>query len=101
MPVVRSEVITVEMQSRLGAFDSQSPHLAARMLLFVLVCGGLVLLGKVGAQYHGNPDHIVFPGPVGLRPRDRALESPDEPAGGSVDDSDMPVNWYRLTPPLN
>ncbi|XP_012538150.1 uncharacterized protein LOC105837703 [Monomorium pharaonis] len=81
------------MQSRLfsGApFDSQSPppRHAARMFLLAIVCGGFVL-GEVGAQYHGDPDHIVYPGPVDVR--SRALEYPDGPAGSSVDDSDTPI----------
>jgi len=100
---VRSEIgrREIEMHSR-RAFDSQSPpHLVARMLVFVIVCGGFVLGGivLVGAQYHGDPDHIVYPGLVGSRSRDRALGN--KPAGDSADDSDTPVNWYRLTSPAS
>ncbi|KYN00677.1 hypothetical protein ALC62_08535 [Cyphomyrmex costatus] len=79
------------MQSRIGAsFDSQSPpHFIARMLVLAIVCGGF-LLGQIDAQYHDDPDHIVFPGPVGSRSRDRAFDN--EPAGGSTDDSDTPIS---------
>ncbi|XP_024871614.1 uncharacterized protein LOC112454449 [Temnothorax curvispinosus] len=87
------------MQSRYDAlFDSQSTlHLVAKMLVFALICGGVILgvLGQVGAQYHGDPDHIVFPGPVGSGSRDRALDN--EPAGGSTDDSDTPISLDLAT----
>lgn len=89
------------MQSRFNvSFEcSQSPlHLAVRMLVFAIVCGGFVL-GQVDTQYHGDPDHIVFPGLIGSSSRDRALGN--KPARAAADDSDTPVNWYRLTPPLN
>jgi len=64
------------------------------MLLLAIVCSGF-LLGQVDAQYHDDSDHIVFPGAVGSRSRDRTLDN--EPAGDS-DDSDT-VNWYRLNSP--
>ena len=88
------------MQSRIigTSFDSQSPpHFIARMRILAIVCGGF-LLGQVDAQYHDDSDHIVFPGAVGSRSRDRTLDN-ENPAGDS-DDSDT-VNWYRLTSSLN
>ncbi|XP_011868200.1 PREDICTED: uncharacterized protein LOC105562184 [Vollenhovia emeryi] len=68
-------------------FDSQSPlHSVARMLVLAIVCSGFAL-GQVGTQYHGNPDHVVFPGQISSR--DRALDN--KPAGGSAGDSDTPI----------
>ncbi|KAG5324256.1 PDGFB factor, partial [Pseudoatta argentina] len=80
------------MQSRIigTSFDSQSPpYFIARMLVLAIVCGGF-LLGQVDAQYHDDPDHIVFPGAVGSRSRDRALDN--EPAGGSDDSDTIPLD---------
>ncbi|XP_011698558.1 PREDICTED: uncharacterized protein LOC105456277 [Wasmannia auropunctata] len=81
------------MQSRHGAsFDSQSPPLlvVARMLVLAMIVCGVFVLGQIGAQYHGNPDHIVFPGPVGSRSSGKALDN--KPARGSADDSDTPIS---------
>lgn len=71
-------------------FDNQLFHFGARIFVLAIVCGGFVV-GQVSAhnQYHGNPDHIVFPGPIGSR--SRALD--EKPTKNSADDSNALVNW--------
>lgn len=70
-------------------FDNQLFHFGARIFVFAIVCGGFVV-GQVSAQYHGHPDHIVFPGPISSR--SRALD-----VKPTKDDSDNAlVNWYTL-----
>ncbi|XP_050447063.1 platelet-derived growth factor subunit A-like isoform X1 [Cataglyphis hispanica] len=66
-----------------ASFDNQLFYFGARIFILAIVCGGFVV-GQVSTQYHGNPDHIIFPGPIGSR--SRALDN--EPVEGSADDSD-------------
>lgn len=74
-----------------ASFDNQLFHFGARIFVLVIVCGGFIV-GQVSAQYHGNPDHIIFPGPIGSR--SRALDV--KPTKGSADDSNALVNWYTF-----
>ncbi|XP_011638848.1 uncharacterized protein LOC105428307 [Pogonomyrmex barbatus] len=83
----------MKMRSRLGASrpDSRPSPLRPRgveILVFALVCTEFIV-GQNSAQHHGDPDRIVFPGPVSSRSGDRALDN--KPTGGSVDDSDSPI----------
>ncbi|XP_070162833.1 uncharacterized protein Pvf1 [Polyergus mexicanus] len=67
-----------------ASFDNQLFYFGARIFILAIVCGGFVV-GRVSTQYHGNPDHIIFPGPIGSRSRDL---SNDPVVEGSADDSD-------------
>ncbi|XP_072745579.1 uncharacterized protein Pvf1 [Anoplolepis gracilipes] len=75
--------ITTKMQFD-ASFDNQLFYFGVRIFILAIVCGGFVVGQVISTQYHGNPDHIVFPGPVGSR--SRALEN--KPSEGSASGSD-------------
>ncbi|XP_011268157.1 uncharacterized protein LOC105258546 [Camponotus floridanus] len=77
-------------------FDNQLFHFGAKIFVFAIVCGGFVV-GQVSAQYHGNPDHVVFPGPIGSR--SRALDV--KPTKGSADDRENALIPLGLAIKLN
>ncbi|XP_012232129.1 uncharacterized protein Pvf1 [Linepithema humile] len=80
--------IIIEMQSRQRntSSGSQLLYFGAKIFIFAIICNEF--MGQVSSQFHGNPDGIVFPGPINSRSRSRSVNEPTE---GSADDNDSPV----------
>lgn len=80
------------MHSRQRNTSGSQLYFGAKMFIFAIICNEFIV-GQVSSQFHGNPDDIVFPGPINSRSRSRSFKELTE---DSADDNDSPVNWYTL-----